>query len=393
MQLEPTDSHALSDRLLRAARGHRQALHTLALLLVELVDGRHDRALGYASLGEYAAKVLDLPPRQVKDLLRIGRALPRLPKVAAAMQAGALDWTKVRELVRVATPETEAEWVTRAGERTSRVLEQEVARSLRGSLPPETGEPQRTPARGGVLFQMEAVDRAVVFDGIAVFRARTGVSTAEVEDGAILAAMARFVIAHAEATMTPVEVSTATPGASTESTDERSPEPEGPTPVMAAGAPTGERYQIVLDQCPGCAATTSGGAEVSDTIATEAACDAEIVDMRPGPEQGHATRAVPPATRRKALHRAGGCCEVPGCGNHLWLDVHHIWEWARGGRHGMWNLVVLCSTHHRAAHAGCLAIERLSTGAVQVTHGDGRVFVGRVPRAHVGRAGPGRTAA
>jgi hypothetical protein len=160
-----------------------------------------------------------------------------------------------------------------------------------------------------------------------------------------------------------------------------------------AGAPTGEHYQIVLDQCPGCAATTSRGAEVSDTIAAEAACDAEIVDMRPGPQQGHATRAIPPATRRKALHRAGGCCEVPGCANHLWLDVHHIWEWARGGRHGMWNLVVLCSTHHRAAHAGCLAIERLSTGAVQVTHGDGRVLVGRLPRAHVGRGGPGRTAA
>jgi hypothetical protein len=298
------------------------------------------------------------------------------------MQAGALDWTKVRELVRVATPETEAEWVTRAGERTSRVLEEEVARSRRGELPSEPGEPERTPARGGVFFKMEAVERAVVFDGIAVFRARTGVSAAEVEDGAILAAMARFVIAHAEATMTPVEVSTATPGAST---DEVSPEhDDGATAGGADAAPTGERYQIVLDQCPGCAATTSRGTEVSDTIVAEAACDAEIVDMRPGPEQGHATRAIPPAIRRKALHRAGGCCEVPGCANHLWLDVHHIWEWARGGRHGMWNLVVLCSTHHRAAHAGCLAIERLSTGAVQVTHGDGRVLVGRVPRAHVG---------
>jgi hypothetical protein len=236
MQLEPVDSRVLSDRLLHAARGHRQALHTLALLLVELVDGHHHRALGYASLGEYAAKVLDLPPRQVKDLLRIGRALPGLPQVAAAMQAGALDWTKVRELVRVATPETEAEWVTRAGERTSRVLEQEVARSLRGELPPETGEPERAPARGGVLFHMEAVERAVVLDGIAVVRARTGVSAAEVEDGAILAAIVRFVIAHAGATMTPIEVSVARPGASTVSTGEVSPEQDAATRAEESGA-------------------------------------------------------------------------------------------------------------------------------------------------------------
>ena len=47
-------------------------------------------------------------------------------------------------------------------------------------------------------------------------------------------------------------------------------------------------------------------ADVSDTVAAEAMCDAEILNMRPGPGQGHVTRAVPEVTRRKVFSRA--CC-------------------------------------------------------------------------------------
>ena len=46
--------------------------------------------------------------------------------------------------------------------------------------------------------------------------------------------------------------------------------------------------------------------------------------MRPGPDQGHASRVNAPVLRRKLLHRAGWKCEVPGCTNRLWLDVHHL---------------------------------------------------------------------
>ena len=78
MKSTPAESLALSTRLVAACRAQRQALHTLALLLSELEEGRHHHALGYATLREYSDKVLDLPWRQVLDLLRIGRALPSL---------------------------------------------------------------------------------------------------------------------------------------------------------------------------------------------------------------------------------------------------------------------------------------------------------------------------
>ena len=43
----------------------------------------------------------------------------------------------------------------------------------------------------------------------------------------------------------------------------------------------------MLQQCPDCARTTGIDADARDTIQHEACCDAEVVDLRPGPKKGH----------------------------------------------------------------------------------------------------------
>jgi hypothetical protein len=147
--------------------------------------------------------------------------------------------------------------------------------------------------------------------------------------------------------------------------------------------PTGERHRVVIDHCPSCRDNTirtfDAVREVSDTVATEAACDAEVLDMRPGPAQGHATRTIPPATRRKVLHRAGWRCEVPYCRSRLWLDIHHVNAWAKGGTHALPNLACVCSGHHRAIHEGALSLERDADGRVTVTRWNGQVHRGPAP--------------
>jgi hypothetical protein len=148
--------------------------------------------------------------------------------------------------------------------------------------------------------------------------------------------------------------------------------------------PTGERYSVVIEHCPDCGRNETPHAEVSDTVAAEAACDAEVVEMRPGPRQGHATRTIPPTLRRIVLHRAHGRCEVPGCDNRLWVDIHHTIAWSTGGTHDPRYLVALCQAHHRAVHNGSLGVEIVDERVV-VTHGDGTRRLGP-KRAHVGRA-------
>src|SRR5688572_28632910 len=98
MTPDPQLSRLLSDRIVQACEDHQRTAHQLACLLVELIDGGHLRALGYANLAEYADAVLGLEPRMARDLLRIGRKLAMLPMIEAEMASGRLAWTKAREL-------------------------------------------------------------------------------------------------------------------------------------------------------------------------------------------------------------------------------------------------------------------------------------------------------
>ena len=126
----------LHARLLSARRQLRRAERELALLLAEIADEEHFRALGYVSLTEYAAATLELSARQTRDLLLLGRRLPGLPVLDKALAEGSIDWSKARELARVVTAETEAGWVARAQTQTARVIEREVAAAVAGGVAP-----------------------------------------------------------------------------------------------------------------------------------------------------------------------------------------------------------------------------------------------------------------
>ncbi len=66
---------------------------------------------------------------------------------------------------------------------------------------------------------------------------------------------------------------------------------------------------------------------------------------------GRASRIVPERTRLAIEERDRGC-RVPGCDHTAWLQVHHIVHWLDGGPTDTWNLVALCSHHHRLHHQG-----------------------------------------
>jgi 5-methylcytosine-specific restriction endonuclease McrA len=307
-------------RDVRAVMAHAQ--RDLALLLAEMADKRHFLDLGYASVGQYAEVKLQLEPRKTRGLVRIRRALPELPRLDQALASGELCWTKARELLSVITPEVEAEWVQLASQSTSRELERTVAAHRPGERPSDEANRESGPVR--VSFSMEPVEAEQVRALLAALRAKAGVSREETGDGALLAQVAARVL------------------------DE----------LDSAEAPTGERFRIVIEHCPSCGRTAAPEAEVSETHVGQACCDAEILEMREGPTRGHVTRTIPPATRRAVLQRDHHRCQVPGCSNRLWLDIHHLEYFRNGGDHSEQNLLTLCSTHHQLVHDGLLGIER-----------------------------------
>src|SRR5690242_18425793 len=66
--------------------------------------------LGMASLHEYLEHRLGFGPRAAQDRVRVAFALEQLPELATALASGELPFTAIRELTRVATPETEQAW-------------------------------------------------------------------------------------------------------------------------------------------------------------------------------------------------------------------------------------------------------------------------------------------
>jgi hypothetical protein len=339
-----TAARQLDERILRAHARLRRAERDLALLLAELAERGHHLTLGYASVFDYAQHKLQLEPRKTRGLLRIGRALPALPLLDEALASGALAWTKARELMAVVTAENEAAWIALAARSTSRELERTVAAHSPGERPDEERPKPAGPLR--LDFSMEPAEAEQLRAALSALRAAAGVSRDELGDGALLAQMAARVL-----------------------DDLAGPE-----------APTGERFRIVIEHCPACARTTAAGADASETHVGQARCDAELREMREGPGRGHISRTIPPATRRAVLQRDQHRCQVPGCSNRLWLDLHHLAYHRHGGDNAEGNLLTLCCTHHQLLHEGLLGIERGEAGLV-FRFGDGRELT------HVGPSG------
>ncbi len=107
-----------------AARGPLRRV--LAALAGRFVSARGWERLGFARTRDYAVERLGLSARALQDLARVDAQLARLPAVEAALVSGALTWTKVRLLCRVAQPADEAQWVALAGRLTARRLAHEV---------------------------------------------------------------------------------------------------------------------------------------------------------------------------------------------------------------------------------------------------------------------------
>src|SRR5438270_12870314 len=89
----------------RAAHEHEEAKWIMVAL-------RSDTSvhLGYGTFLEYLERLFGYTPRQAEERLRVAECLEDLPALGAALRDGALTWSAVREVTRVATRSTEAVW-------------------------------------------------------------------------------------------------------------------------------------------------------------------------------------------------------------------------------------------------------------------------------------------
>ena len=312
----------LGDEIAELA-AHLDAATARLLDLIREFDTRGGWNTGFRSCAEWLAWRVGMNLGAARERVRVARALPALPRLAAALARGELSYAKVRALTRVATPETEERLlgVGRAGTASH------VERIVRGWRRVD----RQAEAREAKLRHQ---DRALhVFhddDGTVVLRGRL-----EPEVGALFV---KALDAAREALYQG--------GFSISFTGPRDPLGDPPTPtqqradalaLLAATAlhhglehtVAADRYQVVVhvddpvladpDQ-PG-QSVLEDGTHVSAETSARLACDASRTVMRHDDagrivEVAARNRTIPPALRRALQARDQGC-RFPG-----WQPLH-----------------------------------------------------------------------
>src|SRR5467141_803379 len=359
---------------------HLDAATARLLELIREFDARAGWNTGFRSCAEWLSWRVGLDRGAAREHVRVARALGTLPRLARALARGALSYSKVRALTRVATPDTEDRLlaVGRAG--TAEHVERIVRGWRRVDRLAEAQETaRRHTSRALHVYQDE--------DGMVVMRGRLAPEVGAVLIQALTAAReALYQKAHAR------NVPAETSGADVSTAPPTMPQQQADALALVAetalhhgidpGAP-GERYQVVVHvDAPVLAdadalgqSVLEDGTHVSPETSRRLACDASRVVMRHDPdgrilEVGARTRTIPPALRRALHHRDRGC-RFPGCGLRFGQG-HHIRHWAHGGPTTLSNLALLCRRHHRAVHEDGYQVERQPGGELRFRRPDGR---------------------
>jgi hypothetical protein len=115
-------------RALTAALAEREL--ELSLLVLRLHRENGWRRLGYATETQYARERLGLSRSSLLSRRTLALRLEKLPGVAVVLGTAQIGVEAALQLVRIATPDTEAAWVERATKRTIKHLREEVAAAL-----------------------------------------------------------------------------------------------------------------------------------------------------------------------------------------------------------------------------------------------------------------------
>lgn len=347
---------------IRTTRAHlAEADAELALLLQQCwATGAHV-LLGCATPTQYC-HAIDISPEKARCLVRIANRLDDVPELHQGLRDG-LGWTKLREIERVIVPETAAAWLTYCREHNQRDVASAARRSDRGELPPGPNE-VRNPVRQRVVFEMDAAHAELLSRALEAERMRAGVSPDDFDAGTTLASWARRSLDH---------------------------DSEDGQQVPSCG------HQTLVTYCPGCRAVEGVQLELDAAAKSAALEDCQIVDLeqtetsaravdelmgRPSADplpSGNIRHQIPPSTRIRHFLRDRFVCRAPGCTCSFYLQLHHIKPVSEGGSNSSWNLLLLCSTHHRLHHRGLLGIEGNGDDVVTFTFADGRVLQSRPP--------------
>jgi len=132
-------SEEVHKRVLQVRKLYGKVQKALTFWIVEMDERKLYRDFGCSNIFQYATRYLSLGEHTIAEMLRTGKALEKLPLLSDAYDKGQISSTHIREISRVAVPETEQFWCEAAKKSTTHQIEKMVAFTPRGGLPATNG--------------------------------------------------------------------------------------------------------------------------------------------------------------------------------------------------------------------------------------------------------------
>jgi hypothetical protein len=299
---------------------------------------------GFSDVFHYARVVAGLSTKTARDLLRVADGLRHLPHLTEGYVSGAIPFSKVREIVRIASVRSEEAWAKEAPHLSCRVIEDLVARARWGDTPEEArsrraGEgvgPETVP----FVLHLRPEVHALLSEAIdACRRMANGKSIDEA-----VSAFAEVILQNDEAQRVSQRGCRAVVEPETDG--------NGKANLVLDGAHK-PPFQVVVYRCEACGGGKVGpaGLPAPPDLLERTECDADVVDLT---GTGRSSSKIPPRVRRAVMLRDRGRCQVPECGRRLWTECHHVVWRSKGGGHEADNILVvcpLCRSRHKLHHA------------------------------------------
>jgi len=353
--MDPLTHEALEDAIATLATQQDMVEHRLLTLIRDLDQRQRCRAHGLLTTAAWLGWRIGLGAVAAREKVRVANALGRLPNIDSAFAKGAISYSKVRAMTRIATPENEARLLYLATQGTAAQLEvicRGVARTQ--ATPDGTARWLRVHADTDGMVRIElrlhADEAKLLLKAVDIARDDSAEASPDRVDGLLRVA-------------------------------------DGFLASPDHGRTGGDRAQLLVTVGPSALGDASAQVEdapLSPATLARVACDASLtlvrVDADGDPlDVGRKTRNIPSAIRRALIYR-DGCCRFPGCTHRRSLDAHHIEHWGEGGATSKDNLVLLCAAHHRAVHEGGFRVSR-DAGSLHFTRPDGSLIpASPVPR-------------
>ncbi len=347
-------------RNLAASSG--RCLHVLRFVQVEAITELVERASGgspesAAALDGLRAS-MELSGRDLDEAARVGRHLRRLPRLREAFAAGSASYTKVRAVVRKATPRSDSRWADFVRRLDTAGAEALAAATPYGQYPPlvPDGMDPLLPEGFLVRERVHVTLRGTKGEAFARLRAALNrLAGRTLSSGEGLGLLAGWFL-RLEA-----------PRARDVVIYQRSPESRVPVRAAALMAPALREIPDVGDRLD------AAFPHLRQVLRDPCRARRSLERIRRAEERARSREGSAPTKCERDLvrWRDGDVCIVPGCRNSLVVQYDHGLPVSLGGRADVRWDHRLCGPCNRAKHLGEIEILTEPDGTVRVTDRDG----------------------